>query len=161
MCSNICRCHFTSYWASKHVIFSMRWQVFWRESSLNLALRSEHVNSKEPRLVTFIINLDQLLSFSQDYLHTICTLSTYYLQTTYAVSTHYLHNTNSLPPAHYLHIIYTLCTDTVHTIYTLSTHYLLTWPTSPRWWIISVPKSREWASVWHVWICSSEPRLDT
>ena len=169
MCSNICRwhLHLTEHLNSKHVIFSMRWQVFWRETCLNLALQSEHVNSKEPRLVTFIYNKSGSVALFLTGHYSICTLSKNYLHIIYKLPTQYLHTIYTLPTHYllhiinYLHIIYTLCTDTVHTIYTLSTHYLLTWPTSPRWWIISVPKSKEWASVWQVWICSNVPRLDT
>ena len=113
---------FTFYWASKHVIFSMRWQDFCEESSLNLALRSEHVNSKEPRLVTFIINLDQLLSFTiachRHKILSVCIVTT--LSTITLLSTHYLHTIYNL------HTIYILSTQYLQTIYPLSTYYLHT-----------------------------------
>ena len=128
MCSNICRwhLHLTEHLNSKHVIFSMRWQVFWRETCLNLALQSEHVNSKEPRLVTFIYNKSGsvalfLTGLSAHYLHTIYILSTNYLRSIYTLSTQYQLITSCTLSTHYLHTMYRHSTHYLHTIYTLST----------------------------------------
>ena len=135
MCSNICRwhLHLTEHLNSKHVIFSMRWQVFWRETSLNLALQSEHVNSKEPRLVTFIYNKSGSVALFLTGHYSICTLSKNYLHIIYKLPTQYLHTIYTLPTHYLLHIIYTLFIHYVQTQYTPSTHYLHTiyWP-GPR-----------------------------
>ena len=77
--------------------------AFTRETSLNLALQSEHVNSKEPRLVTFIYNKSGSVAL---FLTGLCTLytillhTTLYLHTLYTLSTHHLHM------IYYLHTIY-------------------------------------------------------